>query len=71
MTIMSLLNAQELARELNVSRATVYRLAREGQIPSVRIGNSIRFELDAVISGNRRKPAPAMDWRQALKQAME
>ena len=68
---MSLLNAQELAHELNVSRATVYRLAREGQIPSVRIGNSIRFELDAVIAGNRRKPAPAMDWRQALKKAIE
>ena len=43
-----LLNAVDLANILGVCRETVRRMARDGRIPSVRVGKSVRFDLDAV-----------------------
>lgn len=44
-----LLTADEVSELLNVGRQRVYQMARDGQIPSVRIGaNTIRFRRDAV-----------------------
>ena len=33
----------EVARFLRLSRATIYRLVERGELPALRIGNSIRF----------------------------
>ena len=38
----SLLAPREVALLLNVSRETVYRLLRNGQLPSVRVGGQLR-----------------------------
>ena len=44
-----LVTAKELATTLQLNEQTVYRLARKGEIPFVRIGNkAIRFDLDRV-----------------------
>ena len=43
MTEERLLTADETAAYLKVCRDTVYRLARAGQIPSVRVGGQWRF----------------------------
>lgn len=43
-----LLKAQEVAKRLRVSIATVYRFARDGTLPSVRVGTVVRFPSDAI-----------------------
>lgn len=37
------MTAAQVAEMLNLSRAAVYRLANTGQIPSIRLGRTIRF----------------------------
>ena len=44
------LNADELAARIKKSRASVYRDARNGLIPSVRIGTSVRFIWPLVVA---------------------
>ena len=39
-----LLTAHEAARRLGLSRATVYRHARTGELPALRVGGSLRFD---------------------------
>ena len=43
-----LLTPQELAQYLKMSRATVMRKARNGEIPSIKIGKQFRFDKDRV-----------------------
>lgn len=43
-----LLRDTEAAERLNVSRATVWRMARAGQLPTVKVRNATRFPSDAV-----------------------
>ena len=43
-----LLTAEQLAERWQVPVAHVYRLARDGRIPCVRLGRYRRFRLDAV-----------------------
>jgi len=38
------LKADELARMLTVSRITIFKQAKEGRIPSFRIGTCVRFD---------------------------
>jgi excisionase family DNA binding protein len=38
-----LLTVNELARHLGISKWTVYRLVRDGEIRAVRVGERIRF----------------------------
>jgi excisionase family DNA binding protein len=38
------LNVAELAQLLNVTEGTIRRWARQGQIPCIRIGDTIRFD---------------------------
>jgi excisionase family DNA binding protein len=38
-----IMTAAEVAEMLNLSRAAVYRLANTGQIPSIRLGRTVRF----------------------------
>ncbi|TNF32515.1 MAG: DNA-binding protein [Deltaproteobacteria bacterium] len=53
----SLLTVAEVANRLKVSRATVYRLVKDGDLPSVRVSNSIRVrggDLDAYVARSSR-----------------
>jgi excisionase family DNA binding protein len=43
-----LLTADELAKRWQVPKAQVYRLSREGVVPTVRIGRYFRYSLAAV-----------------------
>ena len=45
---MRLLTPDELAERWSVPKAQVYRLAREGQVPTVRLGRYVRFDPAAV-----------------------
>jgi excisionase family DNA binding protein len=43
-----LLTADQLAERWQVPKSHVYRLAREGQIPTVELGRYRRWRLDAI-----------------------
>ena len=43
-----MLNIEEAAALLGISRATAYRLVRTGKLPCIRIANSIRIFIDDV-----------------------
>lgn len=43
-----LLNAQEVADMLRVSRSHVMTLARSGELPAIKLGHTWRFHKDAV-----------------------
>ena len=43
-----LLTAEQLAERWQVPKSHVYRLAREGRIPTVELGRYRRFRLDAI-----------------------
>jgi len=47
---MDLITAEELAIKLKLNLQTVYKLAREGKIPSVRIGGAVRFDEEEVVN---------------------
>jgi excisionase family DNA binding protein len=50
-----LLTADEVARELNVSRSFAYQMMQDGTIPVVRLGRAVRCrpqDLDAFIVAN-------------------
>ncbi len=61
-----LLNTDETARLLHVSRSLIYRLIRHGQLPVVRLGGALRFrpqDVEALIERTqarraRRRPRP-------------
>jgi excisionase family DNA binding protein len=44
-----LVSAQTLSDILGVPRSSIWRLAREGTIPCIRIGRSLRFDREAVM----------------------
>ena len=46
---MELLTPEELADALKVPLSWVYENSRQGNIPTVKVGKYIRFELDEVI----------------------
>ena len=48
MTGIHLIKVSEAAKLLRMSSPCVYRLARLGIIPSVRIGKSIRFDINVL-----------------------
>lgn len=53
----ALLTAKAMARELAISDRTLHELRRKG-LPTVWVGASPRFELEAVITWLRKRPAP-------------
>jgi len=51
-----LLKAEDLARHLNCGKSTIYRLAQDGRIPVISIGDTgVRFDLNAVLSALQHK----------------
>ena len=44
-----LMNIEELCSLLSLSRAKVYRMVRQGELPYVRLGGSIRFRYRALL----------------------
>ena len=44
----TLLRPEEVAKALAISRTTVLRLARSGELASLRIGGQVRFRAEAV-----------------------
>jgi excisionase family DNA binding protein len=50
-----LLTADQLAERWQVPKSQVYRLAREGRIPTVEIGRYYRFRLDAIEAWESRR----------------
>ena len=47
-SVNALLTAEDLAVRWQVPVAQVYRLARDGRVPAVRLGRYYRFRLEAV-----------------------
>jgi len=45
-TLPRLLNAQEVAAALNMDLSTVYQLLERGELPSIRIGRSVRIRCE-------------------------
>lgn len=45
-TLPRLLNAQEVAAALNMGLSTIYMLMERGELPSIRIGRSVRIRLE-------------------------
>ena len=63
-TAQRLLTVAEAAEFLNLGRNNVYIAAREGRIPSYKIGAAVRFdvaELRAWLETNRRGPTVETD----------
>lgn len=46
----ALLTPKQLAAVLALKTRTVYGLARRGEIPTVRVGRTIRFHLETIIA---------------------
>ncbi len=54
---MEILDVEQVARELDVSEQTIYRLARDGDIPAFKVGNQWRFDRQALEDWKRGAPA--------------
>ncbi|MFZ5768637.1 MAG: helix-turn-helix domain-containing protein [Bacillota bacterium] len=54
------LRAQEAAEILNLSPWTLYRLAREGRVPHVRIGGRVLFRRSSLIAWLDRQEAESV-----------
>ena len=58
-TLPRLLTVEEAAEFLGLSRNNLYIAAREGRIPSFKVGSLVRFDLDELrswLDANRRGP---------------
>jgi excisionase family DNA binding protein len=56
-----LLSIAEAAEQLNVSRATAYRLVQAGELPALRVGHSLRIdpsEMNAWLYGDHPREDP-------------
>ncbi len=45
-----LLNAEELAKYLDLNQVTVYKLAKAGKLPAIRVGKQWRFKKELIDS---------------------
>lgn len=51
----TLVKASCIARRFNCAKSTIYKLAKQGQIPVVRIGKTgVRFDYNAVLDALQR-----------------
>ncbi len=44
----ALMDVMETARYLNIGRSKLYEMAKEGMLPHLRVGASLRFDRDAL-----------------------
>ncbi len=44
-----IMTVNEVAELLKLSKITIYKLAKSGQIPSFRIGSSLRFQREKIL----------------------
>jgi len=51
----SLLTTKQVAEELNVSMRTIERLLASREIPHVRIGHSVRYDLSEILTHAKEK----------------
>jgi excisionase family DNA binding protein len=56
-SVTRLLTPDDVAELLRLSKTTVYRLCRRGEIPTLRIGGSLRVDPDALDGWIRRQSA--------------
>jgi excisionase family DNA binding protein len=56
--VKSLLGSKELGEVLGLPTKSIWRLARQRRIPSVRIGRLLRFDEDAVLQALGIMPPP-------------
>ncbi len=45
----NIVTAQELGQYLKLSDSTIYKLALDGKLPGIKIGDSWRFDFDEVV----------------------
>ena len=55
-----LMTVQELAYYLRVTKKTIYRLLRRGDIPAIKVGKQWRFDKAAIDEWLQRKSVGAM-----------
>lgn len=46
---MKIVTAKELGQYLKLSESTIYKLATNGEIPSFRLGDSWRFDMEEIL----------------------
>jgi excisionase family DNA binding protein len=51
------LTVDEVADYLRVSRSTIYRLLKRNQLPALRIGNDLRFDVEEIDCWRMKKAA--------------
>lgn len=51
-----LVKAEVIARRYSVTPQHIYNMAKQGKIPSERIGNAVRFDADAVDAAIKGSP---------------
>lgn len=44
----TLLTLQQVAQRLQISETTLYKLARRGKIPAIKVGNQWRFKIEDI-----------------------
>ncbi len=51
---LNMIDSDELAKRLAIGKSEVYRLSREGKLPSFKVGRYIRFDFQAVMEALER-----------------
>ncbi len=67
--LLSLKQAAELA---NVSRASIYRMVRDGRIPSIRFGKLFRIKPESIgLAVQKQEPTPPLDQNKIVEKPKE
>jgi excisionase family DNA binding protein len=61
--MVELLTVKDLEKRLKIFYPTLYKWAREGEIPSIRFGRQVRFDPDAVEAWIRSRSVGVADDR--------
>jgi len=51
------LTLEEAAKHLKIGKSTIYRLAREGDLPAHRMGRVWRFDIDELDAWVKKRPS--------------
>jgi len=61
--------ARELGQYLKLSDSTIYKLATNGEIPGIRIGDSWRFDMDEIedfVKNRKKATRPGSNGREQI-----